>query len=456
MANLRVFVSSTCFDLAVVRSQLRTFLEQQGHLPVMSDYNDVLYDPRLHTHTSCVHEVVGCDAVVLIIGGRFGGKAIPNAGTQIDFDGLQMQSKNQAFLKDAKDVSVTQLEALMAIDRSIPVFAFVEERVWNDHATYEKNKAKGISDQIEYASIEKPTTAKYIFEFINYLRLRTNNNSITTFSKYQDIEEALRKQWSGLLQRLLHEQRTKATEARRIDDLTEQFEDLKAAILSGMSNKNEREIARGVVRFRTLYDFLSGVNAKTGLSTSMYVKSPLPWDDFLRLFEIERVIEIPREIFRETMGFGPRLTGAFVKHDHTFYAIYFPIKIEQVAEDYAAFMSLPEATRKIIFETLEETRPRMAGRYVKHISRDLYEYLNEATSIRPNDVEGTAKAIEQPALFDETESTQEKSKTKKPRSPRKTPSTAAKTTTKGASTKSRTQTAKKITRTTKSTVAKSK
>ncbi len=40
MAGLKVFVSSTCYDLALVRNQLRTFIQNLGHDPIMSDYND--------------------------------------------------------------------------------------------------------------------------------------------------------------------------------------------------------------------------------------------------------------------------------------------------------------------------------------------------------------------------------------------------------------------------------
>jgi hypothetical protein len=75
MAELRVFVSSTCYDLSLLRSQLRTFIKSMGYEPIMSDYEDVLYDPRIHTHTSCIDEVKNCDVLILIIGSRFGGKS---------------------------------------------------------------------------------------------------------------------------------------------------------------------------------------------------------------------------------------------------------------------------------------------------------------------------------------------------------------------------------------------
>ena len=79
MSVLKVFISSTCYDLDNVRDGLRDFIYNIGYEPVMSDYGDVLYDPRIHTHTSCIEEVKNCDMLVLLIGGRFGGKAISEA-----------------------------------------------------------------------------------------------------------------------------------------------------------------------------------------------------------------------------------------------------------------------------------------------------------------------------------------------------------------------------------------
>lgn len=65
MAGIRIFVSSTCYDLSVVRSELRAFIQSMGYEPIMSDYSDVLYDPRIHTHTSCVNEISNCDILML-------------------------------------------------------------------------------------------------------------------------------------------------------------------------------------------------------------------------------------------------------------------------------------------------------------------------------------------------------------------------------------------------------
>lgn len=144
MAGLKVFVSSTCYDLSVVRSQLRIFIQNIGHEPVMSDYNDLLYDPRIHTHSSCIDEVASCDVVLLIVGSRFGGKSVPQALSKVDFDSLYKESKSTESLKSKENLSVTQLEILKAVETGIPVFTFIDNGVWHDHGTYEKNKDKVI------------------------------------------------------------------------------------------------------------------------------------------------------------------------------------------------------------------------------------------------------------------------------------------------------------------------
>ena len=161
MAKLRVFVSSTCYDLDILRSELRPFIAGMGYEPVMSDYADVLYDPRAHTHDSCLKEVPSCDMVVLIIGSRFGGQAVPTAFANIDFAALDKLSTKSSVLEAKEKLSITQLEVLKAVEQSIPVYAFVDEKVLHDHHVYERNKdKKEIIEQIEFPSIQKKDTAR--------------------------------------------------------------------------------------------------------------------------------------------------------------------------------------------------------------------------------------------------------------------------------------------------------
>ena len=115
MSVLKVFISSTCYDLDNVRDGLRDFIYNIGYEPVMSDYGDVLYDPRIHTHTSCIEEVKNCDMLVLLIGGRFGGKAISEAVSVVDFEKVKEKIKAGIVIDDER-LSITHLEVLKAME----------------------------------------------------------------------------------------------------------------------------------------------------------------------------------------------------------------------------------------------------------------------------------------------------------------------------------------------------
>lgn len=273
---------------------------------------------------------------------------MPAAISRADLDLLASASKNTELQKKSENLSITQLEVLRAVSCSIPVFAFVDDRVYNDHATYEKNKAKSIIGEIEFSSIEKPETAKYIFEFINYLRHRSVNNGITTYGKYADIEYSLRRQWSAIFQRLLSEQRMKSEGGRRIDALTEQFEDLKAAILTAIGSKNEKEVARGVVRFRKLIDFVRALRIP---DSSYLVSETHSWEDFMATLGIVDVRDIDADRSRQA---GLRPTQYLIRVDGTFYEIRSPFRVGDLKEDWEAFARLPPDVRLIIYETLSE------------------------------------------------------------------------------------------------------
>ncbi len=376
MASLRIFVSSTCFDLAPIRGQLRTFINSMGYEPIMSDYNDVLYDPRIHTHTSCIEEIATCDLVILIVGSRFGGKAIPEAISKVDFDALIEKSTSVDHLKKKENISVTQLEVLKSVEIGIPIFTFIDNRLWNDHELYEKNKSKSILKEIEFPSIEKPETAEFIFEFINFLRHRTRGNSINTFGKFEDIELTLKKQWTGLFQRLLNESKNKQLEFKRIDILSNQFEDLKTAILTSIGNTNEREVARGVVRFRRLVDFLRSLKLS---DYSSILNGVISWDTFInKILEITQIIDLDNNSSNTNRFL--RFRTILVKADNTFYEMRFGREyLDELALEFDAFNKLSTETKNIIFDALGDMR--IAAIVVRHNKEDYREYLERFNQV---------------------------------------------------------------------------
>jgi hypothetical protein len=348
MANLKIFISSTCYDMHAIRAQLRSMLIGVGYEPVMSDQADVIYDPRIHTHTSCLREVENCDAVVVVIGSRFGGSTIPKALELVDMDRISDLSRSDRFGEDKTKISITQAEVIKAIQTGIPIFAFVDSGVMRDHLTYEKNKNKPIIGQIEFSSIDKSDTASYIFEFINFLRLRNENNSIFEFSRFEDIESQLKKQWAGLFQRLLHEQRTKALEGRRIDNLSSQIADLKAAVLGSISSGELKETAKGAIRFRQFIEFVTGLaRGERSAAASYLLRSDLTWNELMRSLG---VVEVRQNALRGR--YGPT-SVALLLDDQTYFRCRASMRvISRFDGEWSDFRGLSNEAKNAILDAV--------------------------------------------------------------------------------------------------------
>jgi len=359
---------------------------------MMSDYSDLLYDPRQHTHTSCIDEVSSADVVVLIIGSRFGGRVVPEALTRVDFDSLQSTGKAIEFLKKKENISITQLEILKAVESGIPIFTFVDSAVWHDHSLYERNKDKLIIQDITFPSIEKNETAIFVFEFINFLRQRAKGNSLFPFSKSQDIEEILRKQWSFLFQRLIHEQRNKSVEIKKIESLTEQFEDLKTAILTSIGSSNEREVARGVVKYRRLIDFIKGLRITDDRILTHCKDS---WDELLsKHADIKQIVDLnslnPNQMRNIKMKGQYIVRGRtfLIKSDDSFFELRFSIDVlNDLSLDWESFIRLSEEVRGIISEALGDMRNHFGFlRYVKEpFSQVISEWQDDNDSQTDNE-----------------------------------------------------------------------
>lgn len=369
MARLKVFVSSTCYDLGIVRSQVRGYIKQLGHDPVMSDYMEVLFDPREHTHKSCIQEISACDVVVLIIGSRFGGKGVPAAFNQINFSDLYEKSSSSSVLLSKEKLSITQLEICKAIEDSVPVFTFVDDRVMHDHLVYEANKSSDAIDKIKFPSIDKPDTAKYIFEFINFLRHRSEGNSVVSFSKIEDISEYLAVQWSSLFQRILHEQRSKELERKRIDYFANQIADLKAVVMSSIQAPDLRQTASGAIRFRRLIDFVRGLEVRDYYNV---IRSNVVWDEVLRSANIVEVKDVH-------VGRGVITRGgiALVCADGSFYEARFPLRwYENLIADWGAFVNLNPESRNAIIEAVTESSAR-GGMFIRKSEKKIEDVYGD-------------------------------------------------------------------------------
>jgi hypothetical protein len=213
----RVFISSTCYDLKYIRENLRYFVRTLGYEPILSEDGSVFYNPSQHTHDACLTEIPNSQLFVLIIGGRYGGKY------------------------HLSDNSITNAEYREAIRLKIPVFALVENAVYNEHHLYQRNKN---NSEIDLSKLKFPAVDSLkIFEFVDEVRSNAVNNAIVPFRDFGDIESYLRQQWAGMMFDFLstkNESRRVADTLTTLAEMNERIEILSKQILVSVGTEEAK------------------------------------------------------------------------------------------------------------------------------------------------------------------------------------------------------------------------
>lgn len=160
-----LFVSSTCYDLGQVRTDLAEFSRSLGLEPILSELDSFPVDPSLDTVNNCLEIVRSrADIFLLIVGNRYG--SITDAGK-----------------------SVTNLEFLEASAKGIPRYVFVKREIITLLPTWKANPTADFK-----ASVDTPK----LFEFVSGLR-SSGDLWVFPFDSAQDIAQGMRKQLSFLL-----------------------------------------------------------------------------------------------------------------------------------------------------------------------------------------------------------------------------------------------------------------
>lgn len=350
MPQLRIFVSSTAYDLAAVREQLRVSIANLGHYPVLSEYADFLYDPKHHTHQACVAELKTCDIVVLILGTRFGSDARPEFVRELSSDSLAgFDSEKISKILDASSVSVTQLEALSAFQEGKPVFAFAHRDLVSEKRFYDHNEeliASGVG--VKMPSGNTIEHAKYLSEFLGYIQNRTHNNAVSEFSTTGEITESLRHQLSSLLQAFLADESSSRASDQVLSGIDKKLDDVKNALIASAS-ADTRDIVSATLRFGRVCEFMSVV----GVDISNPVNdSSRSFSDAIRNSNIESI--------------ALRLRGAAARFPE---ALMFELKdgsylrfrltnsdFQRLSREWEGFTSLPGVDRKEIIQVVQDPK----------------------------------------------------------------------------------------------------
>lgn len=159
-----VFVSSTCYDLEQVRSDIKQFLESLGLDPVLSEYSSFPVSPELGTVDNCVKAVeTRADIFVLIVGARYGSTT-------------------------DRGESITNLELLAAKAKGIPAYVFVMRSVLDVLPVWEA------SPDADYSRV---VDSPKLLEFVAELK-GAKESWVFPFDTAEDIFNVLRTQFAYL------------------------------------------------------------------------------------------------------------------------------------------------------------------------------------------------------------------------------------------------------------------
>lgn len=175
---MRVFVSSTVYDLIDVRSEVDALLRSLGVSPVMSDNSLSDFDstPNVNSIETCLLNVDRSDAVIVILDQRYGPR-LGKAGFE--------------------DVSATHLEYRRACKKQIPIYFYTRDRLEADFHIWKKNK-KQAEVRCSWVSEENFGLFELLEERRKLKADSEQSNWVTPFSTSMDLKAAVRKQFEPI------------------------------------------------------------------------------------------------------------------------------------------------------------------------------------------------------------------------------------------------------------------
>lgn len=229
MAKPRVFISSTFYDLRVVRSDIERFIKDTGYDPVLNEKGSIPYGSEEKLEEYCYREIDKCDILVSIIGGRLGSDSY------------------------SEPYSISQMELKTALKQTKQVYIFIENSVLAEYETYQLNEQ---NDDIKYRFVNDIR----IYKFIKEIRQLPSNNTIMGFSTSEDIVNQLKEQWAGLFQRYLHEQSIR-NELLLLDNIQSTVKTLNQLVtyLSESKKKGEESVIEILLSNHPAFSYLKKI-----------------------------------------------------------------------------------------------------------------------------------------------------------------------------------------------------
>jgi hypothetical protein len=188
---MRIFLSSTAYDLSDLRAFTINLLEKSGHEVLFHESPTFPARVGLHSHDQCVEAVADSDLVICLIDRRYGGKyageriaSIPDQKFSVLGSTKSGKRKKFEVVVPAKSLSITWIELITAHEKAIPVVTFARQRTLDEKETRRRNQF--------LASFMPAYAEKHeLFDFLDWITKQKLNNWIAPFHSIVDYEQKL-------------------------------------------------------------------------------------------------------------------------------------------------------------------------------------------------------------------------------------------------------------------------
>lgn len=193
MNKPRIFISSTIYDFADLRSALKYWLTEMGYNAQLSEFNDFNKDSTKNSYEACLQAISECDYFVLFIGTRKGG------------------------MYPDEDISITRKEYRIAYELAVSgkikkLIVFIRQNVWDvkedrkalhtllKEITIIENEKPIDKKMVEFYNSNILKDAEHIIGFIDEVTRKEESRSgemplinwVHTFASFEDVISAIK------------------------------------------------------------------------------------------------------------------------------------------------------------------------------------------------------------------------------------------------------------------------
>lgn len=135
LPKIKVFISSTCYDLGTNRKNIAKLLENRGFDCLLSDRNDpdFIKKEHIHSHDACFETVGKADYLLFILDGRYGS---PYSGKKYN----SYVDEIKKLVPEFEEVSISCMELFASSLYNIKRFSYIKSDIFDALHDYKKGK----------------------------------------------------------------------------------------------------------------------------------------------------------------------------------------------------------------------------------------------------------------------------------------------------------------------------